>query len=116
MTDELWEMKPKIDKILKVYPPTPDREYPELANSRVWTDKTGKKWDVLGDEKPTDEKDYQEWDKAKIRYYIRWRQLMVDYGIAQEINSTMVPRYKIADKYLQPLTVDLDELIKKHLD
>lgn len=115
MTDEMWVMKPKIDKILKTFP-TPDREYPELADFRYWTDSNGKKWDVRGDEKPDSETDRQQLDYASIRHGARWRALMEKWGLAQDVNGGLMRRYEIAKEYLQPLIVDLDEIIAKHLD
>jgi hypothetical protein len=115
MTDEMWAIKPKIDKILSTYP-TPDREYPELADSRLWTDKTGKKWDVIGDEKPDSEEERRELDYANIRYFSRWRGLVEKWGLAEEIRGDLIPRYKIAKEHRKPLLVDLDEIIAKHLD
>ena len=115
ISDEMWAMKPKLDKILKTYP-TPDREYPELADARWWTDKAGKKWDVIGDEKPESAEDRRELDFANIRYFSRWRGLVEKWGLAQDIRGELMPRYKIAEEYQKPLIVDLDEIISKHLD
>lgn len=115
ISDEMWGMKPKLDKILKTYP-TPDREYPELADARWWTDKAGKKWDVIGDKKPDSEEDRRELDFANIRYFSRWRGLVEKWGLAEDIQGTLTPRYKIAEEHQKPLIVDLDEIIAKHLD
>lgn len=118
ISDEMWAMKPKLDKILRTYP-TPDREYPELADARWWTDKTGKKWDVIGDEKPDSEdseEERREFDFANIRYFSRWRGLVEKWGLAEDIQGNLTPRYKIAEEYQKPLIVDLDEIIAKHLD
>lgn len=113
MPEEVWAMKPKIDKILYTYP-APDREYPELADARFWTDRNGKKWDVRGEEKPSDEEDYKQFDMARIRHGIRWQTLMEKWGLAEVINGVLTPRYKLGNP--SPLTVDLDEIIAKHLD
>lgn len=115
MSEEMWALKPKIDKILSSYP-TPDREYPELADSRWWTDSSSKRWDVRADEKPDVEAEFREFDRARIMYSMRWRGLMEKWGLVQILGGEMIPRYKIAENYLQPLTVDLDEIIAKHLD
>lgn len=115
MSEEMWAMKPRIDKILKTFP-TPDREYPELADARYWRDSNGKKWDVRGDEKPDTEEDRRQLDYANIRHGARWRGLMEKWGLAQDINGVLTPRYKITDEHHQPLIVDLDEIIAKHLD
>lgn len=115
ISDELWALKPKIDKILKNFP-TPDREYPELADARWWTDKNGKRWDVRGEEKPDNEHDRKQLDFANIRHGARWRALMEKWGLAEDINGYLTPRYKIAEEYHKPLIVDLDEIIAKHLD
>lgn len=115
ISEEMWAMKPKIDKILKTYP-THDREYPELADARWWTDKAGKKWDVIGDEKPDSEEERRELDYANIRYFSRWRGLVEKWGLAEEIHGDLTPRYKIAEEHRKPLLVDLDEIIAKHLD
>ncbi len=115
VSDEMWAMKPKLDKILKTYP-TPDREYPELADARWWTDKVGKKWDVIGPDKPDSEEDRRELDFANIRYFSRWRGLVEKWGLAAEIHGDLIPRYKIAEEHQKPLIVDLDEIIAKHLD
>lgn len=115
ISDEMWAMKPKLDKILRTYP-TSDREYPELADARWWTDKTGKKWDVIGDEKPDSEEDRHQLDSANIRYFSRWRGLVEKWGLAEDIHGTLTPRYKLAEEYQKPLIVDLDEIIAKHLD
>ena len=112
---EMWAMKPKIDKILHTYPP-PDREYPELVGLRFWTDSSGKKWDVRGEEKPVTEVEFRDFDRAKIMHGSRWRVLMEKWGLAQDIQGVLTPRYKIAEEYLQPLTVNLAEIIAKHLD
>lgn len=115
ISEEMWAMKPKIDKILKTYPAA-DREYPELVDARFWTDKNGKKWNVLLDEKPNDEKSSKEFDLARIRYYMRWRGLMERWGLMENANGEIVPRYDIAEEYQKPLLVNLDEIIAKHLD
>jgi hypothetical protein len=115
ISEEMWALKPKIDKILSTFP-TPDREYPELADARWWTDKSGKRWDVRGKEKPDDEEDRRQLDFANIRHGARWRGLMEKWGLAEDINGILTPRYKIADEYHKPLIVDLDEIIAKHLD
>lgn len=115
VSDEMWALKPRIDKILKTFP-TPDREYRELADFRWWTDSSGKKWDVRGDEKPDNEADRRQLDFANIRHGSRWRELMEKWGLAQDIQGVLTPRYRIAEEYLQTLTVDLDEIIAKHLD
>lgn len=115
MSHEMWAMKPRIDKILKTYP-TPDREYPELADARWWTDRAGKKWDVIGDEKPDREEERRELDFANIRYFSRWRGLVEKWGLAEEIHGDLIPRYKIAEEHRKPLLVDPDEIIAKHLD
>lgn len=115
MSEEMWDMKPKIDKILSTFP-TPDREYPELADARWWTDKNGKKWDVRGEEKPESEEERHQLDFANIRHGARWRGLMEKWGLAEDIQGFLTPRYKIADEYQKPLIVDLDEIIAKHLD
>lgn len=115
VSEEMWAMKPKIDKILKTFP-TPGREYPELADARWWTDKSGKKWDVRGDEKPDNEEDRRELDYANIRHGARWRGLMEKWGLAQDIQGILTARYQIAEERQQPLIVDLNEIIARHLD
>lgn len=115
MSEEMWALKPKIDKILTSYP-TPDREYPELADVRWWTDSGGKKWDMRADEKPDTDAEFQRFDRARIMYSMRWRGLMEKWGLAQDLNGELIPRYKIAEEYLRPLAVDLDQIIAKHLD
>lgn len=115
VSDEMWAIKPKIDKILKTYP-TPDREYPELADARWWTDSSGKRWDVRADEKPDVEAEFREFDRARIIYSGRWRGLMEKWGLVQTLGGEMTPRHEIAENYLEPLTIDLDEIIAKHLD
>lgn len=115
VSEEMWAMKPQIDKILKTFP-TPGREYPELADARWWTDKGGKKWDVRGDEKPDNEEDRRELDYANIRHGARWRGLMEKWGLAQDIQGILTARYQIAEERQQPLIVDLNEIIAKHLD
>lgn len=115
ISDEMWALKPKIDKILKTFP-TPDREYPELVAFRWWTDSSGKKWDVRGEEKPDNHADRRKLDHANIMHGSHWRELMEKWGLAQDIQGVLTPRYKIAEDYLQPLAIDLDEIIAKHLD
>lgn len=115
ISDEMWALKPKIDKILKTFP-NPDREYPELVVFRWWTDSSGKKWDVRGEEKPDNDADRRKLDHANILHGSRWRELMEKWGLAQDIQGVLTPRYKIAEDYLQPLAIDLDETIAKHLD
>lgn len=112
---EMWSLKPRIDRILKTFP-APDLEYPELTGLRWWTDSSGKKWDVRGEEKPDNDADRRQLDHANIMHGSRWRELMEKWGLAQDIQGILTPRYKIAEDYLQPLAVDLDEIIAKHLD
>ena len=115
MSEEMWAIKPKIDKILNTFP-TPDREYPELAEKRFWTDSTGKKWDVRGPEKPANDGDRKSLDVAAIQHGHAWRDLMEKWGVVNIMpDTTLKPRYTIAEQYRRPLTVDLDELITKHL-
>lgn len=114
-SDELWALSPKIDRILKELP-APDREYPELAKLRWWQDSSGKRWDVRGDEEPQSEPDRTAFVRARAVYNANRRTLMEKWGLAQIINGEMIPRYRIAEAYLQPLTVDLDEIIARHLD
>lgn len=115
MSEEMFLLMPKIDRILSSYP-TPDREYPELADVRWWTDSGGKKWDMRADEKPDGEAEFKQFDRARIMYGMRWRGLMEKWGLVQILGGEMIPRYKIAEDYLQPLAIDLDEIIAKHLD
>ena len=71
---------------------------------------------MRGKEKPDDEEDRRQLDFANIRHGARWRGLMEKWGLAEDINGILMPRYKIAEEYHKPLIVDLDEIIAKHLD
>lgn len=112
MSDEDWEMKPKIDLILDKIPDA-DREYPELREKRWWTDGDGRKWDVL--HKGGDRPRHQGYTLATAQYGHRRQEMLEKYGIAKLINHQMRECYNLITEKRPPLTVDLDDLIATHL-
>lgn len=112
MSDEDWEMKPKIDLILDKIPDA-DREYPELRDKRLWTDPDGKKWDVLhqGGDRP----EHRDYTLANMQYGHRRQEMLEKYGIAKIMNHVLHPCYNVIKEHRPLLTVNLDDLIAAHL-
>jgi hypothetical protein len=112
MSDEDWEMKPKIDLILDKIPDA-DREYPELRDKRLWTDPDGEKWDVLhqGGDRP----EHRDYTLANMQYGHRRQEMLEKYGIAKIMNHVLHPCYNVIKEHRPLLTVNLDDLIATHL-
>lgn len=101
--------KEKIDLIVETIPSL-DREWPELADMRLWKDESGKTWDVAKavPNAPTD----IAFTRQSVFYTNARRKLMEEWGLGVFLSDASFKlRYTLSEK--PKLTVDLDQLLEQ---